>query len=295
MAAVRPSAMRMTMNPPPPMLPAPGYVTASANPVATAASTAFPPRRMISRPTLLAIESLLETIACSANVAGVPAWKRQPCGKTAADRDGASGAGVLTTAERQATSTAAIASPSRTCFLECVIQLLECVTWRGSRRSRPLPMIRAERYVCGAIAGLKTRCSNDVQDYGRDRLFLPNRRLCNEQSHAGHPPWRRPRHLRRTFRARVGSGDGAGNRRHRDRLHGEGNHRGCDHRGSRSQSAIAADRRRRRIARRIGARLPDRVDAVTADPPQLLLADHVTGRRPRAHRRICDATIRRCD
>src|SRR5437868_695138 len=31
------------MNPPPPMLPAAGYVTASANAVATAASTALPP------------------------------------------------------------------------------------------------------------------------------------------------------------------------------------------------------------------------------------------------------------
>ena len=34
-------------------------------------------------------------------------------------------------------------------------------------------MIRAERYVCGAIAGLKTRRSNGVQDYGRDRLSYP--------------------------------------------------------------------------------------------------------------------------
>jgi hypothetical protein len=32
------------MKPPPPMLPADGWVTASAKPVATAASTALPPR-----------------------------------------------------------------------------------------------------------------------------------------------------------------------------------------------------------------------------------------------------------
>ena len=39
-----PSAMRITMNPPPPMLPASGCTTASAKPTATAASTALPPR-----------------------------------------------------------------------------------------------------------------------------------------------------------------------------------------------------------------------------------------------------------
>src|SRR5437588_3854937 len=38
------------MNPPPPMLPALGCVTASANAVATAASTAFPPLARIAAP-----------------------------------------------------------------------------------------------------------------------------------------------------------------------------------------------------------------------------------------------------
>src|SRR5436190_11987374 len=38
------------MNPPPPMFPANGYVTASANPVATAASTALPPRERTAAP-----------------------------------------------------------------------------------------------------------------------------------------------------------------------------------------------------------------------------------------------------
>ena len=40
----------MTMKPPPPMLPAAGCVTASANPVAIAASTALPPARSTSAP-----------------------------------------------------------------------------------------------------------------------------------------------------------------------------------------------------------------------------------------------------
>src|SRR4051812_41303841 len=50
------------MNPPPPMFPAPGYVTASAKAVATAASTAFPPRARIDAPTSEAGAELLITI-----------------------------------------------------------------------------------------------------------------------------------------------------------------------------------------------------------------------------------------
>jgi hypothetical protein len=40
---VRPSARRISIKPPPPMLPALGWVTASANPTAVAASIALPP------------------------------------------------------------------------------------------------------------------------------------------------------------------------------------------------------------------------------------------------------------
>ena len=58
-----PGAGWMTMKPPPPMLPATGCTTASANPTATAASTAFPPARRMSRPTALAIGWLDTTIA----------------------------------------------------------------------------------------------------------------------------------------------------------------------------------------------------------------------------------------
>ena len=47
----RPRPGWTSMNPPPPMLPASGNVTASANPVATAASTALPPWRRMSLPT----------------------------------------------------------------------------------------------------------------------------------------------------------------------------------------------------------------------------------------------------
>src|SRR5215831_17958339 len=95
--------MRMTMKPPPPMLPANGYVTASAKPVATAASTALPPRTMMSRPTRLAIESLLTTIACGAVVAAAPGWKRHDDGNVAGTRAGDVTSGVaLTVVEPQA-------------------------------------------------------------------------------------------------------------------------------------------------------------------------------------------------
>ena len=56
----------MSMKPPPPMLPASGSTTAIANPVATAASTALPPCRRMSRPTSLAIELPAATTAWGA-------------------------------------------------------------------------------------------------------------------------------------------------------------------------------------------------------------------------------------
>src|SRR6516165_10737420 len=50
------------MNPPPPMLPASGHVTARANAVATAASTALPPFRRTATPTSLAGRDTLTTM-----------------------------------------------------------------------------------------------------------------------------------------------------------------------------------------------------------------------------------------
>src|SRR5580704_10637022 len=56
--------MRISMNPPPPIFPAAGCTTASANPVATAASTALPPACMISTPARDASSCTLTTIEC---------------------------------------------------------------------------------------------------------------------------------------------------------------------------------------------------------------------------------------
>lgn len=62
MKAVRPSAMRMSMKPPPPILPAKGYVTAKVKPTATAASTALPPALRTATPTSVACGSCVTTI-----------------------------------------------------------------------------------------------------------------------------------------------------------------------------------------------------------------------------------------
>src|SRR5271157_1430295 len=58
--------MRINMKPPPPILPAQGWVTASANPTATAASTAFPPAFIVSTPASEAFSSLDTTMPCRA-------------------------------------------------------------------------------------------------------------------------------------------------------------------------------------------------------------------------------------
>ena len=71
------------MYPPPPRLPANGNVTASAKPVATAASTALPPARMISSPAALASALLLATIELGANVPCSPLLNRQSAGNVA--------------------------------------------------------------------------------------------------------------------------------------------------------------------------------------------------------------------
>src|SRR5439155_3334938 len=62
--------------PPPPMLPAEGWVTASANAVATAASTAFPPSHRTSTPTWEATKFWEATIPLRARVGTVEAVAR---------------------------------------------------------------------------------------------------------------------------------------------------------------------------------------------------------------------------
>src|SRR5262249_38499918 len=71
------------MNPPPPMLPAKGCVTASANAVATAASTALPPLARIDAPTS---EAMSDDDTTSPVVEATPGllavWDARPAGRT---------------------------------------------------------------------------------------------------------------------------------------------------------------------------------------------------------------------
>src|SRR5450759_60947 len=71
---VRPSARRISMKPPPPMLPALGWVTASASPTATAASMALPPFFRTSSPTTVAWRSRETTMPWRARTG----WAAQP-------------------------------------------------------------------------------------------------------------------------------------------------------------------------------------------------------------------------
>src|ERR1041384_2808721 len=64
MVTAGPDAGLITMDPPPPMLPALGCVTASAKAVATAASIAFPPFLRIAAPTSEAMAFVETTIPC---------------------------------------------------------------------------------------------------------------------------------------------------------------------------------------------------------------------------------------
>src|ERR1035437_963900 len=78
MNVARPSARRTSMKPPPPMFPAAGWVTARANPTATAASTALPPARRTATPAWVAWRSRATPMACRARTgcaphAGMPA------------------------------------------------------------------------------------------------------------------------------------------------------------------------------------------------------------------------------
>src|SRR5690606_14534596 len=70
------------MNPPPPMFPAVGCVTARAKPVAIAASTALPPASRIRAPTSLASVFADTTIPCRARttlVSGATPVRGAPC------------------------------------------------------------------------------------------------------------------------------------------------------------------------------------------------------------------------
>src|SRR6516162_8017004 len=63
----------MSIKPPPPKLPAEGWVTAKANPTETAASTALPPDCNMATPTSVACDSTVTTMPCRAWTGSRPA------------------------------------------------------------------------------------------------------------------------------------------------------------------------------------------------------------------------------
>ena len=91
----RRSAARKTRKPPPPMLPAVGCVTASANAVATAASTALPPSRMTWKPTSEAMSLCDTTIALRARAGWLPASSESVSVATSSATTGANDAAVM--------------------------------------------------------------------------------------------------------------------------------------------------------------------------------------------------------
>ena len=102
------------MNPPPPILPACGCVTASAKPTATAASTALPPAFRISTPTRVARFSWLATMPFFA----MTGRKRAVLVRIGACAGGAVWAGAKETAA--ANAAAAIESNLRDCSITAV-------------------------------------------------------------------------------------------------------------------------------------------------------------------------------
>src|SRR3712207_1904849 len=92
------------MKPPPPRLPAAGYVTASAKATATAASTALPPRRMTSTPTREAIGLVEATIPRGARTGSREAKAGRAVALARAFGPDTSGAQTRTDASSHATS-----------------------------------------------------------------------------------------------------------------------------------------------------------------------------------------------
>src|SRR5215472_49247 len=92
----------MSMKPPPPMLPASGSTTARANAVATAASTALPPRFKTSTPDCDASSSSVTTMPCGARTACL--------GQALFGSDGAEGLAGVCAATRSAKTAAQAAN-----------------------------------------------------------------------------------------------------------------------------------------------------------------------------------------
>ena len=157
-AALSPFAIRETMNPPPPMLPALGSTTARANPTATAASTALPPERSTSSPTRVARTSAVTTMPFCPTPVGSRPLNSQSKGKADAvlpvppDGSGpAPGGGVHATTIRQEANNRLTSRKVRSFLLWPLIRRLPPPLWgrdlpaRSRRRPDDSPDIRRAR------------------------------------------------------------------------------------------------------------------------------------------------------
>src|SRR5690606_13422804 len=121
-AVARPSGKRMTMNPPPPMFPACGYVTASAKPVAIAASTAFPPWRRTSAPIRPAVPLAEATIPRGARTTAdtVASGGESGAGRTEGGAPGPAAGRAQAAASAATATTTAVARRNETVRLRSV-------------------------------------------------------------------------------------------------------------------------------------------------------------------------------
>src|ERR1041385_8999589 len=174
------------MNPPPPVWPASGCTTASAKPTATAASTAFPPRRMMSRPTSLAI-GLPET-----TMARAPSVTRA---LPARDQPGSMPGGGLWAASGVASSEAARTAARRRSWSRVMVGVIYPHPWPSTAAGRP----PRDRSVPPPPHGAPQ------SPHGQDRR--------------GHAARDREPHRRRGRDRPRGGGTGAGRDRPRDRAH----------------------------------------------------------------------------
>jgi hypothetical protein len=136
------------MYPPPPRLPASGYDTAIANPTATAASIALPPRRKISAPASVAAALLLAIIAFGAKLALAPVAKRQLGGNVGVTRDGIDAGGASVVCAAETGGDALLVSPSArvpgshaliSAMIAAVIPAREILVIIGGSRGRSEP------------------------------------------------------------------------------------------------------------------------------------------------------------
>jgi hypothetical protein len=125
-----PECWWMSMNPPPPMLPAAEWTTVRAKPTATAASTALPPFFRMSTPASVARWCTVTTMACGART-GSSSWSMSAV--CVASSGAASCAGFGVCAARDAARARRDTARARRglIFLCCGAIAIGAIVWQG--------------------------------------------------------------------------------------------------------------------------------------------------------------------